>query len=52
MNSSLFKSNELLNQICNAFGCLNKATVKIVLPVGSKSFTIFVCENCKPKFEN
>lgn len=38
------------SQICNAFECYNTATVKIVLPVGSKSITLFVCENCKLKF--
>lgn len=51
MNSIIFKSNEISTQVCNAFGCFNTATVKVVLPVGSKSITIFVCENCKPKFE-
>jgi hypothetical protein len=52
MNDNLLESTKINPQICNAFECYNTATVRIVLPVGSKSFTIFVCENCKPKFEN
>jgi hypothetical protein len=51
MNDVFFKSKEISPQICNAFECYNIATVRIVLPVGSKSITIVVCENCKPKFE-
>lgn len=52
MNDIFFNSKEISAQICNAFGCDNTATVRIVLPVGAKSLTIFVCDNCKPKFEN
>lgn len=52
MNDIFFKANEISTEICNAFGCFNTAIVRIVLPVGSKSLTIFVCENCKPKFED
>jgi hypothetical protein len=48
-NSSKTRNNKI--EICNSFGCLNKATVKFVLPVGSKSLTIFVCKNCRIKFE-
>ncbi len=52
MNDIFFKANEISTEICNAFRCYNTATVRIVLPVGSKSLTIFVCERCKSKFEN
>jgi len=52
MNDIFLKYNEYSTQTCNALGCYNNATLKIVLPVGAKSLTIFVCENCKPKFEN
>ena len=51
MNDNLLQSNEIPTQTCNAFGCNNTATDRIVLPVGSKSVTIVVCENCRPKFE-
>ena len=51
MNDIFFKAKEV-SEICNAFECLNKATIKIVLPLNSKSITIFVCENCKTKFED
>ena len=51
MNDNLLQSKEISTQTCNAFGCNNTATVKIVLPVGSKSLTIVVCENCRLKFE-
>ena len=52
MSSIFFESKEdSTQQICNAFGCSNTAAVKIVLPVGSKSLTIFVCESCIPKFD-
>lgn len=58
MNTANSKSTLLNNsftsnthdKICNSFGCLNKATEKIVLPIGSKSLTIVVCESCKLKF--
>ena len=39
-------------KICNCLGCYEYADDKISLTVGAKSITIFVCENCKPKFEN
>jgi len=39
-----------IKEICNSFGCLNKASEKIVLPLDSKSVTIVVCEKCKLKF--
>ena len=50
LNNSFISNTQ--DKICNAFGCYNKATLKIVLPVGAKSLTIFVCQTCKPKFEN
>ena len=46
-----FSQTENNYEICNSLDCFNKAEIRIVLPVGSKSLTIFVCENCKPKFE-
>ena len=52
MNDSLLQSNEIPTQTCNAFGCNNTATDRIVLPLAFKSVTIFVCENCVSKFEN
>ncbi len=51
MNDIFLKYKEYSTQTCNAFGCYNTATLKIVLPVGSKSLTIVVCENCRIKFE-
>ena len=39
-------------KICNCLGCNEYADTEISLTVGAKSITIFVCENCKPKFEN
>jgi hypothetical protein len=50
MNDNLLESKETSTQTCNAFGCHNTATVKIILPIGSKSVTIVVCEKCKLKF--
>jgi hypothetical protein len=52
MNDNLLESKEISTQTCNAFGCYNIATIRLVLPVGSKSLTIVVCENCRPKFED
>ena len=52
MTDIFLKHKEFSTQTCNALGCYNTATLKIVLPVGAKSLTIFVCQNCKPKFEN
>jgi hypothetical protein len=52
MNNIFLKYKEDSTQICNAFGCDNTATAKIVLPISSKSVTIFVCENCVSKFED
>ena len=49
--NSIFSKTENYNEICNSLGCYNKATVGIVIPVGSKSLTIVVCENCRIKFE-
>ena len=52
-NTDIFlKHKEFSTQTCNALGCYNTATLKIVLPVGAKSLTIFVCQTCKLKFEN
>lgn len=49
--NDVFSQTENNNEICNSLGCFNKAAIRIVIPVGSQSLTIFVCENCKPKFE-
>ena len=46
-----FTSNVREN-ICNCLGCYRFADDKVSLKIGEKSITIFVCENCKPKFEN
>jgi hypothetical protein len=46
-----FTSN-IKEKICNCLGCNEFADTEISLTVGAKSITIFVCENCKPKFEN
>jgi hypothetical protein len=51
MSDNFLKTQDYSTEICNSLGCLNKATLRIVLPVGSKSLTIIVCETCKPKFE-
>ena len=49
--NDVFSQTEKNYEICNSLGCFKKAEIRIVLPVGSKSLTIIVCENCKPKFE-
>jgi len=51
MNDISFNPEDYDTKICNSLGCSNKGTVRIVLPVGSKSLTIVVCENCRIKFE-
>jgi hypothetical protein len=50
LNNSFTAETQDIKEICNSFGCLNKATIKIVLPLDSKSVTIVVCEKCKLKF--
>jgi hypothetical protein len=50
LNNSFTSKTQDKKEVCNSFGCLNKATIKIVLPLDSKSVTIIVCENCKFKF--
>ena len=50
--TDILNHKEFSTQTCNVLGCYNTATLKIVLPVGPKSLTIFVCQNCKPKFGN
>ena len=51
MNNIFLNSEDYDTAICNSLGCSNKGTIRIVLPVGSKSLTIVVCENCRIKFE-
>ncbi len=51
MDNIFSKTDNNNTKVCNSLGCFNKATIKIVLPVGSKSLTIVVCENCRIKFE-
>jgi hypothetical protein len=51
MNDNLLESKEISTQTCNAFGCDNIATVKIVLNIGYKTISLVVCENCRPKLE-
>lgn len=51
MNNFLSNTDNNNTEICNSLGCFNKAKVRIVLPVGSKSLTIVVCKNCRIKFE-
>jgi hypothetical protein len=46
-----FTSNVREN-ICNCLGCYRFADNKVFLEIGEKSITIFVCGNCKAKFEN
>ena len=50
LNNSFTVETQDIKEICNSFGCLNKASEKIVLPLDSKSVTIVVCEKCKLKF--
>jgi hypothetical protein len=50
LNNSFTAETQDIKEICNSFGCLNKASEKIVLPLDSKSVTIVVCEKCKLKF--
>ena len=50
LNNSFTVETQDIKEICNSFGCLNKASEKIVLPLDSKSVTIVVCEKCKIKF--
>ena len=51
MDNSFAENIDSTTEICNSFGCLNKAKVKIVLPVGYKTVSIVVCESCRIKFE-
>ena len=40
------------NPICEATGCLEKATDKIMVKVGSLGvITLLLCSNCVPKFQ-
>jgi len=50
LNNS-FTSN-IQENICNCLGCYRYADDKISLKIGEKSITLFVCGNCKPKFDN
>ena len=52
LNNSFTAETQDIKEICNSLGCINKATAKIVLPISSKSVTIFVCKNCVSKFED
>ena len=52
--SALFNNSFTANtqeKICNCLGCNELAYTEISLKIGEKSITIFVCGNCKPKFE-
>jgi hypothetical protein len=43
---------DLVN-ICEAVGCLNKATISLVVNVGpERTIQLFLCKNCVPKFED
>jgi hypothetical protein len=46
------KDIELNNPICEATGCLEKATDNITIKVGSLGIiTLLLCSNCVPKFQ-
>ena len=51
MDNRFPKTKECYTDVCNSFGCLNQAIIKIVLPVGSKTISIVVCEDCRLKFQ-
>ena len=44
-----FTSN-IQEKICNCLGCNEYADTEISLTVGAKSIIIFVCDDCKHKF--
>ena len=50
-NSFSAKTQANEKKICNALECYELAFTKISLKIDKKSITIFVCKNCKPKFE-
>lgn len=37
--------------ICEAYACLRTATTTIVLKAGTKKIELYICGNCKSKFE-
>jgi hypothetical protein len=51
--SNSIRSPEINNDIiCEAIACYSKATNKIAIKVGSddRTMSLFLCNNCKPKF--
>ena len=51
MNNNFSQTDNNNTEVCNSLGCFDKATIKIVLPLDSKSLTIVVCDKCRIKFE-
>ena len=48
VNNSL--TSNIQEKICNCLGCNELADTKISLKIGEKSIIIFVCDDCKHKF--
>jgi hypothetical protein len=43
-------TSDIQDKICNCLGCYRLADDKISLKIAEKSITIFVCGDCKHKF--
>lgn len=45
--------NNLLEKVCEGFGCYEKITREIKVDAGKfRTLTLFLCTNCIGKFEN
>jgi len=43
----------IINGICEAVGCSNKATVQLAVNAGrERPIQLFLCKDCVPKFED
>jgi hypothetical protein len=44
---------DLINNICEAVGCSNKATINLAVKAGPKrNIQLFLCKYCVSKFED
>jgi hypothetical protein len=44
---------DLVNSICEAVGCSNKATINLAVKVGSEqTIQLSLCKNCVAKFDD
>jgi uncharacterized protein YlaI len=53
MSATRLSTKDNKNIICEAIGCLAKATFKIDVKVGqNRAVTLYLCGNCIDKFED